>query len=429
MSLTVIGLLALFFAALAAGIWIFIALVGVAMVGMLAETSVPLLRLIANQFFNSTTSPELLALPLFILMAEILFRTRVSEALFTGLAPWTIRIPGQLLHVNVLACTLFAAVCGSSAATTATVGKITLSELGARGYSKRLSMGSLAGAGTLGFLIPPSLIMIIYGVLSQTSILKLFIAGIIPGILLAFLLMVALAIMSTRSPMPKVDESTILKKGWRRKSLEQVGPVVILMGLIIGAMYAGFASPTEAAVVGVFGALGISAYQHCLAPSALGEAALAAARTSSMLGLLLASGAFLSVAMGYIGIPQTVATWIGTLGLSPMMLIGVLFLALIVLGCFLDGTSILIMTLPITVPLIVTAGFDKVWFGIFLVLSIELAQITPPVGFNLFVIQGLTGEPITRVALYALPFFFVIVALTIVVTFFPQIVLFLPGHV
>jgi tripartite ATP-independent transporter DctM subunit len=429
MGLSVFGLLALFFAALTAGVWIFISRIGVAMVGMLLETSVPIFRLIANQLFNSTTSPELLALPLFILMAEILFRTKVSEALFSGLAPWTIRIPGQLLHVNVMDCTLFAAVCGSSAATTATVGKITLYELGARGYSKRLSMGSLAGAGTLGFLIPPSLIMIIYGVLSQTSILKLFIAGILPGILLACLLMLALMVMAARSPMPKVDEASILTEGWRRKSLQQVGPVILLMGLIIGAMYGGYASPTEASVVGVFGALGISAYQRCLTPSGIGEAALAAARTSSMLGLLLASGSFLSVAMGYLGIPQAVASWIGALELSPMMLIGALFLALIVLGCFLDGTSILIMTLPITVPLIVEAGFDKVWFGVFLVLAIELAQITPPVGFNLFVIQGLTGEPITRVALYALPFFFVIVVLTVLITFVPEIVLFLPSHV
>lgn len=426
MSLTVIGLLVLFFTALGAGIWIFMALVGVAAVGMLVETNVPIFRLIANQLFNSTTSPELLALPLFILMAEILFRTRVSEALFSGVAPWTIRIPGQLLHVNVLACTLFSAVCGSSAATTATVGKITLSELQTRGYSKQLSMGSLAGAGTLGFLIPPSLIMIIYGVLSETSIIALFIAGIIPGLLLAAMLMGTLALMAIGSPMPKIDERTIRPKGWMLNSIKQIGPVLLLILVIVGAMYAGFASPTEAAVVGVFGALAISAYQRCFTLAGLAEAGLAAARTSSMLGLLLAAGAFLSVVMGYLGIPQAVASWIGGLGLEPMMLIAVLLLALIVLGCFLDGTSMLIMTLPITIPLIVAAGFDKVWFGIFLVLAIELAQITPPVGFNLFVIQGLTGEPITKIALYAVPFFLVIVGLTVLVTFFPQIVLFLP---
>lgn len=424
MTVTTLLLVVALLTALALGIWVFVALLGVAMVAMLVETNVPILRLIANQVANSTSSPELLALPLFILMAEILFRTRVAESLFRGLAPWTARIPGRLLHVNVMACGLFAAVCGSSAATTATVGRITLSELTDRGYPSALSMGSLAGAGTLGFLIPPSLILIIYGVLSETSILDLFLAGFLPGIALALVYMATIAMLSGRQAVPQETADRVA--GWRVRSLRDIGPVLALVVIIMGSMYGGWASPTEAAVVGVFGAIAISAFQRCLTLPGLAEALLAAVRTSSMLGLLLAAGAFLSIAMGYIGLPQAVAAWIAALGLEPLALIGLLFLALLVLGCFLDGTSILIMTLPITVPLITAAGFDKVWFGIFLVLAIELAQITPPIGFNLFVIQGLTGTPITRVAWYALPFFVASVLFTVAIVLMPDTVLFLP---
>lgn len=428
MSLLLPSLLLLFFGALATGVWIFVALIGVALVAMLVETNVPLVRLVSTQFLNSTMSPELLALPLFILMAEILFRTRVSESLFAGLAPWTRRIPGGLVHVNVLACTLFAAVCGSSAATTATVGKITLSELSARHYPKSLSMGSLAGAGTLGFLIPPSLIMIIYGVLSQTSIIKLFIAGIVPGLILAGFYMATVSLLSLSLTMPIEKQAEDVAAPWL-SSLVKIGPLIFLIVLIVGSMYGGYASPTEAAVTGVFGAIVISALQRCLSIASLAEALLAAARTSCMMGLLLAAGSLLSIAMGYLGIPQAVAASIAVLELDAFMLIALLLLALIVLGCFLDGTSILIMTLPITLPMISQAGFDKIWFGVFLVLAIEMAQITPPVGFNLFVIQGLTGEPIARIAWYAFPFFLVTVAFTLLIIVFPQIVLFLPSLV
>lgn len=424
MTTTTLLLVAGLLLSLALGIWVFVALIGMAMVAMIAGTNVPILRLIASQVSNSTTSPELLALPLFILMAEILFRTRVAEGLFRGLAPWTANVPGRLVHVNVLACGLFAAVCGSSAATTATVGRITLAELGARGYPAALSMGSLAGAGTLGFLIPPSLILIIYGVMSETSILDLFLAGFLPGVALALVYAATIALLSWRGDGP--DEAAARRPGWQLRSLADIGPLLLLIAVVIGSMYGGWASPTEAAVVGVFGSLAISAAQRCLTPAGLAEAVLAAVRTSSMMGLLLAAGAFLSIAMGYIGLPQAVAAWIASLALEPLTLIAMLFLVLLVLGCFLDGTSILIMTLPITIPLIVAAGFDKIWFGIFLVLAIELAQITPPIGFNLFVIQGLTGTPITRVALHALPFFIASVLFTVVIVLVPEVVLFLP---
>lgn len=423
MSISVIALILLFFIFLAGKVWVFVSLMGIGIIAAYIETSVPISRLVSVQLFNAVSTPELLALPLFIFMAEILFRTKMSQSLFSGLAPWTYRLPGRLLHVNVLACTLFASVCGSSAATTATVGKITLSELEKRGYPKELSMGSLAGAGTLGFLIPPSLIMIVYGVLSDTSIIDLFIAGLVPGVLLAICYMMMIGWRARKYPIPEGDKAP--SGAWRVQSLAKILPLIFLVGLIIGSMYGGYASPTEAAVVGVFGAMLIALAQGGLTLSNMIAAALATARSASMIGLLIAAGTLLSIVMGYMGIPQSVASTIAAMDLSPTMLIILLLLGLIILGAFLDGTSILIMTLPITIPMIVQAGFDKVWFGVFLVLAIEMAQITPPVGFNLFIIQGLTSQPVNKIALNALPFFWVTIFFTLLIIFFPNIVLFI----
>lgn len=412
---------------LASGVWVFVAIFAVAMTAVVVETNAPLLRLVAMQVYNGATTPELLALPLFVLMAEILFRTRVAERLFSGLAPLTVGIPGRLIHVNVFASALFSAVCGSSAATTATVGRITLAELRRRGYPEGVVAGSLAGAGTLGFLIPPSLIMIIYGVLTETSVLKLFTAGILPGVALGLFYMATIAIVAGKRTVR--DATQRREPGWVAQSLRDVGPVLGLVALIMGAMYGGFATPTEAAVIGVAGALVIAATQRMMTLPNIAEAMLATARTTAMMGLLLVAGGLLSISMGYIGAPRAVAAWVSTLGLEREGLLLAIFLCLLVLGCFLDGTSILIMTLPIILPLAVEAGVDKVWFGVFLVLVIELAQITPPIGFNLFVIQGLTGMSITRIAWHALPFFVATALFTALVTIFPGIVLFLPSLV
>lgn len=423
---TVVGLLAVL---LAAGVWIFIALFAVGMAGLAIFRDVPLQYLLPNILWNSATAPELLALPLFILMAEILYRTKVANALFEGLAPWTERLPGRLLHVNILGCTMFAAICGSSAATAATVGRITLSELFARGYGRSIAIGSLAGAGTLGFMIPPSIIMIIYGVLSETSILKLFIAGIIPGLGLAAGYMLVVAALSLWNPalVPRSES----KADWavRLRGIKLLLPVVILILTVIGSLYAGIASPTEAAIIGVFGALVVSVIQRCFSWASLQAALLAAVRTSCMMGMILIAGLFLSVAMGYLGMPQFVAREIAALELQPFQLVMILIAFYIVLGCFLDGTSMVVMTLPITLPLVEIAGYDKIWFGIFLVLVVEMAQITPPIGFNLFVIQGLTGEPVFRIAYYALPFFLITVFFTALITVFPEVATYLPDRV
>jgi len=424
------GIVALIlFSLLAGGVWVGLALMGTGVASLALFRSMPVEKLLGQIAFNSMTVPELIALPLFILMAEILFRTELSRSLFRGLAPWTARLPGKLLHVNVLGCTLFAAISGSSAATAATVGRMTVTELLQRGYEKKIVMGSLAGAGTLGFLIPPSVIMIIYGVLAEVSILKLFIAGVVPGLLLALTYMIYLGIYASLRPRvtPKSEERFTTAD--RVRSVAELGPVMFLILLILGSMYGGFASPTEAAAVGVFGALLISAWQRTLSLDTLKISLMAAVKTSSMVGLIIVSAVFLSVAMGFLGVPRAIANWIATLELSPMGLILVLVLFYILLGCVLEGLSMIVMTLPITLPLVTTAGFDPIWFGVFVVLVVEMAQITPPVGFNLFVIQGMTGEKIGIITRAAMPFFVIMLLFALLLALVPELALYLPSKV
>ena len=423
---TVIGLLILI---LGAGVWVSLGLFAVGIAGLEIFRSMPVLRQLSISLWNTTTSESLIALPLFILMAEILFRTRLSASLFQGLSPWAAYLPGRLLHVNVLGCTMFAAISGSSAATAATVGRITLSELFARGYDRNLAMGSLAGAGTLGFLIPPSVIMIIYGVLSETSVLKLFIAGIVPGLLLALTYMGFIAVRAVSRPDSVPDEQLAVAWGERLKSVVNLGPVVFLILLVLGSMYGGYAGPTEAAAVGVLGAFIISALQRSLSWPNIRAATLGAVRTSSMVGLIVAAAVFLSQAMAFLGVPRAVAEQIAALNLSAFELILLLLVFYGILGCVLEGMSAIVMTLPITLPLVLHAGYDKIWFGVFLVLVVEMAQITPPIGFNLFVIQNLTGEPIGRIARAAWPFFVIMAIFTILIAVFPEIATFLPAQV
>ncbi|WP_319484914.1 TRAP transporter large permease subunit [uncultured Cohaesibacter sp.] len=424
LTLSLIGLLALI---LGAGVWVGLGLVGTGIVTMsIFKSSFPITKLLAQQIWNSAVSMEMLALPLFILMAEILFRTRLSEALFSGLAPWTRRLPGRMSHITVLACTLFAAVSGSSAATTATVGRITATELLSRGYDRKMVIGSLAGAGTLGFLIPPSVIMIIYGVLAEESILKLFMAGIVPGISLAATYMAYLAIRSTINPA-MVGEATP-STSWSEKfeALMGLGPVLLLILSVIGSMYGGIASPTEAAGVGVAGSIVIGLLQRSINLKNLAEAVFHAAQTVSMIGLIIVGAMFLSVSLGYLGLPAYIAGFIQSLQLSPLVLIFVLLVFYAILGCIMEGMSAIVMTLPITLPLVLAAGYDKVWYGVFLVLVVEMAQITPPVGFNLIVIQRLTGDKIGTIARAAMPFFLIMAAFVLMIAVFPGIVTWLP---
>jgi len=382
--------------------------------------------LLAGSMFDSMNSWSLAALPMFILMGEILYHSSISTRLLNGLMPWLTKVPGRLLHVNVAACSLFAAVSGSSAATTATVGKITLSELKNRGYSKKLALGSLAGSGTLGFLIPPSLIMIIYGVLSDVSIGKLFIAGIFPGLLLAsaysFYIMIVASFDKKAVP---VNEENFTNKD-RLNSLKDLAPIFSLIALVMGSIYGGFATPTEAAALGVVGAIVLAMFFKSFNWTILKGSLLNAVKTTVMISFIIIGAGFLSQVVGFLGIARAISEFIGGLGLSPYLLIFVIGLMYIVLGMILDGISIVVMTLPIVLPIIVMAGFNPLWFGIFLVFMVELSQITPPIGFSLFVIQSISGEKISYILKATFPFFIIMILIVVVVTIFPEIVTYLP---
>ncbi len=423
-SLTLIGLL-LFF--LGGSVWIGISLFLVGLGGFTIFLDIPAGIIMANIVWNNTSGSAMMALPLFIFMGEILFRSRISENLFKGLSPWMDRIPGRLIHVNIFASALFAAVSGSSAATTATVGKITLQEFEKRNYNKTLSIGSLAGAGTLGFLIPPSMMMLVYGIMADVSIGKLFIAGFIPGILIALIFSgyVMYRALLDKSIAPRGEISYSWKD--RLHSIPLLAPVVTLVLIVLGSIYTGWATPTEAAAVGVVGALFFAALTKSLSWQVFRIALMGSVKTSCMIMLIVCGASYLSVAVGYLGLTQSLSAYIASLGLSPYILICILSVMYIGMGCLLDGFSMIVMSLPITLPLVTQAGFDPIWFGIYLVIMIELAQITPPVGFNLFVIKSLTDREIGEIAVAALPFFLMLCLVTAIITIFPQIVLYLPG--
>ncbi len=423
MSLVVFGVL---FLALGSGVWVGFALFMVGLVGMELFSSLPAGYNMASSVWATVGKWEYVALPLFILMGEILYRSGISEKLFKALVPWLYRLPGGLLLMNILSCTLFAAVSGSSAATTATVGRITLAEFDKLGYDRRLAMGSLAGAGTLGFLIPPSLIMIVYAILAEVSVGKMFMAGILPGLLLSGVYVTYIVYRGLRDPSiaPRGQETYSWKD--RITGLKDLLPTLALILMVLGSIYAGVATPTEAAALGVFGAAVFAAIERSMTPRVAFECLVGAVKTNAMIMLIVVGAGFLSRVMGFLGIPAAITQAILELNLSPYALMVLLGAVYVVLGCLLDGFSIVVMTLPIALPMVTAAGFDPIWFGIYLILMVEVSQITPPVGFNLFVIQGLTGEPITRIARYAFPFFLLMLLTTVILTAFPEIALYLP---
>ena len=421
-------MIGLMLALLAGGVWIGLALMAIGILGMLGFTPRAPGDGMAVAIWSHGSSWTLTALPLFLWMGEILFRTKLSEDMFKGLSPWLERLPGRLLHTNIIGCTLFAAVSGSSAATCATIGKIALPELERRGYPESMALGTLAGAGTLGLLIPPSIIMIVYGVAADVSISKLFIGGVLPGILLATLFMGWVVVWSLMNPgkIPAADlKTTFVEKLAASKNLI---PVILLIGGVLGSIYSGIATATEAAAIGVIGSLIIAASQRTLNRKSFFGALMGATRLYCMIALILAGSAFLTLAMGYIGLPRHLAEWIGALGLSPAMLLVALAIFYILLGCFLDGISIVVLTMAVLMPTIQSAGIDPLWFGIFVVVVVEMAQVTPPVGFNLFVLQGLTGRDMTVIARYALPYFLLMVLAVVLLYTFPGLVTWLPGH-
>ena len=421
-----ISLLVALMLILGSGVWVGLTLTGVAWMAVSLFSARPAGDAMAVTVWGSSSSWTLTALPLFVWMGEILFRTRLSQDMFKGLAPWVQALPGRLLHTNVIGCTIFAAVSGSSAATCATIGKMTLPELTRRGYPDHMVIGTLAGAATLGLLIPPSIIMIVYGVAAEVSISKLFIAGVLPGLLLASLFSGYIIFWALRHPelVPASDErTTFMQKLAESRSLI---PVVLLITAVLGSIYSGIATATEAAAVGVVGSLVLSAVQGSLNWTSFKDAIMGATRLYCMIALILAGAAFLTLAMGYIGLPRHLAEWITSLHLSKAALIVALSIFFIILGCFLDGISMVVLTMGVLMPTVNAAGIDPIWFGIFVVLVVEMAQITPPVGFNLFVLQGMTGRQLTWIAKVTMPMFFLMCVAVGLIYIFPEIVTWLP---
>ncbi|MGP1679204.1 MAG: TRAP transporter large permease [Burkholderiales bacterium] len=411
---------------LASGLWVAVSLVGVALLGMLLFADAPIDLVMPSTMWGSVSSWTLTALPLFVWMGEILFRTKLADDLFSGLAPWTTSLPGRLIHVNVIGCGVFAAVSGSSAATAATVGQMSLPELKRRGYDEPVSIGSLAASGTLGLLIPPSIIMIVYGVSANVSIARLFLAGVLPGIMIMTLFMSYIMIWATlnKDKVPPPEPALPLMETVKR--LHLLLPTVLLIIAVIGSIYTGVATATEAATLGVVGALLVALFSGSLTWDNFKVSLYGATRTSCMIGFIIASAAFLSVVMGYAGIPRALASWIGTFNLSAYGLIFALTILFLILGCFLDGISMIVLTTAVIMPMIEAARIDLIWFGVFIVLVVEIAQITPPVGFNLFVVQGLTGHNIFYVAKAVLPFFLLLCLGVVIITIFPEIATWLP---
>jgi tripartite ATP-independent transporter DctM subunit len=420
-------LLLLLFVLLAGGVWIAVALLVVGFVGMqFVGGGIPAGAVLATTIWGNSASWTLAALPLFVWMGEILFRTRLSDEMFRGLAPWLNWLPGRLMHVNVIACGLFGSVSGSSAATCATVAKIALPELKKRGYDEKVSLGSLAGAGTLGILIPPSITMVVYAVAANVSIIQVFLAGFLPGFLVMALYSGYIIVWSLLNPAktPPADPPM----PWREKLKESANliPVSLLIIFVFASLLLGWATATECAAWGVAGSLAIAWWQGALSWPAFWASVMGATRLTCMIMLILAGASFMSTSMAYTGIPVALAQWVDSLHLSPYALIAALTVMYILLGAALDGLSMIVLTTSVVIPMIKTAGFDPIWFGIFLVLVVEMAEVSPPVGFNLFVLQTMSGKDSNTVALAALPFFFLLVAAVAIITVFPQIVMVLP---
>jgi len=425
---TIIFLFVLF-ALLGSSIWVGLALMGVALVGMELFTSRPAGDAMITTIWTGASSWTLTALPLFIWMGEILYRTRLSQDMFRGLAPWMRFLPGGLLHTNIAGCTIFAAVSGSSAATLTTVGKMSIPELRRRGYPEYMIIGTLAGAATLGLMIPPSLTLIVYGVTINESITKLFMAGIFPGLVLAGLFMTYIIAWHFVAKDQRPDPEPPMSFGQMMRDSVFLVPVLILVFVVIGSMYLGYATATEAAAVGVVGSLLLAAIQRSLNWSTFISSLMGATRTSAMIALILMGASFLSLSMGFTGLPRALATWIDSMGLSPIVLIAALTVFYIILGMFLDGISSVVLTMAIVEPMIRQAGIDVIWFGIFIVVVVEMAQVTPPIGFNLFVLQGMTKHEISYISKTALPMVALMLLMVIILVAWPELATWLPENI
>ncbi|MBI1386151.1 MAG: TRAP transporter large permease subunit [Rhizobiales bacterium] len=416
------------FLLLGTGVWVGLALIGVAYVGMEMFTSRPAGDAMITTIWTTSSSWALTALPLFIWMGEILYRTRLSEDMFRGLSPWMAGLPGRLIHTNIVGCTVFAAVSGSSAATLTTVGRMSIPELRRRNYPEPMIIGTLAGAATLGLMIPPSLTLIVYGVTVNESISKLFMAGVVPGLVLALMFMAYVAVRASLSRDFNPDPEPAMSFSQKIANSRFLIPVILLIVLVIGSMYLGYATATEAAAFGVLGALVLAAGQGSLNWHTFSESLMGATRTSAMIALILAGAAFLALSMGFTGLPRALANFIAAFELTRFELLMALLVFYIILGCFLDGISSVVLTMAVVEPMIRQAGIDIIWFGIFIVVVVEMAQITPPIGFNLFVLQGMTRHEMGYIAKAAFPMFLIMVVMVFVLIAVPELATWLPDN-
>lgn len=413
---------------MAIGIHVAVAIFAVAAIGTLLYLGTPLLYSFGDTLWGTLNDFLLTAIPLFILLGELLLRSGITERMYSALSVWLNRMPGGLLHTNIGASTVFAAMSGSSVATAATIGTVALPALSERGYSDRLALGTLAAGATLGILIPPSINMIIYGAITNTSIGKLFIAGILPGLALAGCFMLTIMAISLLRPGVAGTREARVPLGERLKSLVDLLPPAVVFAIVIGSIYSGWATPTEAAALGVVAALALAAYKGKLSLAMLHECFLSMARTTAMILLIIVAAFFLNYIVGILGIPTTLTRWVADLGLTPLGLILALVVFYLVLGCFLETLSMMIATVPIVVPMVVQFGFDPVWFGIFLVIMMEISLITPPIGMNLYVVQGVRGRgSIVDVMIGSLPFFAIMLAFVFLIIAWPNLVLWLPN--
>ncbi|WP_353186295.1 TRAP transporter large permease [Bosea sp. (in: a-proteobacteria)] len=423
LSVTLLGFLVVI---LASGVWIAVGLGLVGLLAMVLVTDVPIGQVLATTIWSASASWTLAALPLFIWMGEILFRTRLSAQMFQGLSPWLQWLPGRLIHTNIIGCGIFAAVSGSSAATVATIGKISLPELKKRGYDERLSLGTLAGSGTLGLLIPPSIPMVVYAVTANVSVLQVFLGGFLPGLVVMSLYMGYVIVWSLLNPGKSPPRDPALPFREKLRQSAKLMPVLVLIAAVFLSLILGFATATECAAWGVTGALFLAWWSGTLNWQTFFESVMSATRLTCMIMLILAGAAFCTAAMAYTGIPAALAEWVKGQNLSPHMLVLALTCMYIILGCLIDGISMIVLTAVIVLPMVKEAGFDLVWFGVYLVIHVEMAQITPPVGFNLFVLQNMSGKDTWTVAKAAFPFFILLNVAVIIITTFPEIVLYLP---
>jgi len=424
-----LALLVVLLALLASGLWIGFALGAVGLIGLLLLGGPTAGSLVATSLWSSINSWPLTAMPLFLLMGEILFRTRLADDMFRGLSPWVARLPGGLLHVNIIGCGILAAIVGSSGVCAATIGRMSLPELKRQGYDESMMIGTLTGSGTLGILIPPSIMMIVYGIVGQVSIARLFIAGVGPGLLIIALFMGYVIVWSLLHPRPLMAIDKRPPFLTKVKLSGRLIPAMLLIVVVIGSIYTGAATPTEAAVIGVVGSLVLAAATRTLNWTTLRESMIGGMRTSVLIMLILAGASVLSALMDYSGLPQYLAQLVTEIQLSPAALLFWLAILYLILGCFLDGVSMIVATATVVLPMVSAAGIDLVWFGIYLIVLIEIAQITPPVGFNLYILQALTGKDILAVTRASVPFFFLLLLALLILCIWPQTALYLPTQV